>query len=63
MIEGHDLSLKEFGLFDGGENVRRAACQARWARSRCTVPDTPLSSTGPKSANVIPVFGEASATV
>jgi len=36
--------------------------QARWARSRCTVPDTPLSSTGPMSLNAIPFSCEASAT-
>ena len=36
--------------------------QARWARNRCTVPDTPLSSTGPMSPNAIPVSCEASAT-
>jgi hypothetical protein len=36
--------------------------QARWARSRCTVPDTPLSSTEPMSPNAIPFSCEASAT-
>ena len=44
-----------------GKGDREVDRQARWARSRCTVPDTPLSSTGPMSANVIPVSDEASA--
>ena len=35
---------------------------ARRALSRCTVPETPLSSTGPISPNAIPCSCEASAT-
>ena len=38
----------------GGHRQPATVPQARCARSRCTVPATPLSSTGPISANAIP---------
>src|SRR5439155_13359074 len=42
--------------------MARVDHQERWARSRCTVPDTPLSSTGPMSPKAIPCSCEAAAT-
>src|SRR5919106_6533807 len=53
---------RQGGGSDGSLRAGPEFSYTKSARSRCTVPDTPLSSTRPMSANAIPLSCEASAT-
>jgi hypothetical protein len=59
-----DTMTKRFAMPSqlGRNAPGRSVAQTRWGRSRFTVPDTPLSSTGPMSTKAIPFSVQASAT-
>src|SRR6186713_2329016 len=56
--------IRRFGRYDRARQEDHGIAglgrthRARSARSRCTAPDTPLSSTGPMSPNAIPASCE-----